>query len=118
MATSNPSHTVIFKQLAEVAPSVGIFLETYSARLHADIVSGDALNGYGHSVTIKVAAQVLLERCKLCGETQFTAPVLNCSGHRVEVIYHTLAEAQASSFESATTKLEPQIAAWLKERRI
>jgi hypothetical protein len=117
MATSNPSQTVIFRQLSDVAPSLSILLQSYPAKLHFDVISGDALNGYGHSVGFVALAQVQLERCKLCGETQFTAPVFNCRGHRVEQVWFTLADSQGFDLENALEKLEPQIDAWLKEKR-
>ena len=116
MDTSRPNCSLVFTQLSSIAPSVSKLLQTYTAKLHADIISGDALNTYGNSISLKVSAQVLLERCKLCGETQFTAPVSSCTGHRVENVWFVLAEAEAGDFDRALIKLEPQVAAWLQER--
>ena len=114
--TTSQSQLLVFEDLESVAPSVSKLLQAYTAKLNFDLVSGDALNTYGHSFSLKGRVEVLFEQCRLCGETQFTAPVPSCTGHRVERVWRILAESEASGLSGILRKLEPQVKAWMNWR--
>jgi hypothetical protein len=112
---SMPDFTIV--QLAEVAPNVSTILKTYSARIRADISTGDVVNTYGFSITFKVFIEVLTDTCERCGETTFGPPVFDCVGHKFKKHWREVADGESKDgLAVAIANTERKATEWLKRR--
>jgi hypothetical protein len=111
---------LFFLQLSDVAPAVNKLLKTYPARVRGHVTTGDAINTYGVSTVFQVFIDVLTDKCKGCGETQFTPPNSgDCRNHRfvtdwMEVASGESAEGTAAALERADVRATE----WLSRRGI
>jgi len=92
---SESNRELFFTQLSDVAPAVSKLLKTYPSRLRAHITTGDAINTYGISIVFQIFVEVLMDRCKNCGETQFTAPNDACRYHKFNKEWREVASGEA-----------------------
>ena len=115
---SESSRELFFAQLSDVAPAISKLLKTYPSRIRANVVTGDALNTYGISIIFQVFIDVLMERCKNCGETQFTSPnVQDCRYHRFRKEWREVASGEAKEgTEAALMRADKHAAKWLEKR--
>lgn len=106
MAEKSITQFSFLEQVAALAPTVFNLINSKHARITAAVTSHDAVNGYGRGFTFYLKLELYLEQCQLCGETQFSRPVLECYGHRVERRYMQIADAEGRTLERALVKLE------------
>jgi hypothetical protein len=116
---SESSRELFFTQLSDVAPAVSKLLKTYPSRIRANVTTGDAINTYGVSIVFQVFVEVLMDRCKNCGETQFTAPVDDCRYHRFRKEWREVASGEAEDgTQGALIRADKHAASWLGKRGI
>lgn len=108
--------TTIFEFLATHMPHVVPVLKTYPTRLNVHLTSGDAINGYGYSVTLYLSVEVLTHICTCCGETQFSPGYFPCVGHRWTHEWRKIADVDAGSIPQRYQKLNEQVDAWQQRR--
>lgn len=116
MAAQTNNTDVFFLQLPQIAPAIAEFLKTYPSTLKASITSGDVTGSYGVRMTIVIAAEVLIEQCPSCAETQFDAPTFDCRWHRFEKRWMQIADAEGSTTEKAMRNLDRVVALWMAGR--
>ena len=93
---SESSRELFFTQLSDVAPAISKLLKAYPSRIRAHVSTGDAMNTYGVSIVYQVFVDVLTDKCKGCGETQFTAPNFgDCPNHRFVTEWVEVASGEA-----------------------
>lgn len=117
---SNSGRELFFIQLSDVAPAISKLLKTYTSRIRAHVSVGDALNNYGVSIKFQVFIEVLTDRCKGCGETQFTPPNCGeCRNHSFVKVWDEIASGDAKEgSEVALRRADKYVAQWLGKRGI
>lgn len=117
---SQSSRELFFTQLSDVAPAISKLLKTYTSRIRANVTTGDALNTYGVSIVFQVFIEVLMDRCKGCGETQFSAPNFgDCRNHRFAKVWQEIASGEAKEgSEGALKRADAHVIKWLKQRGV
>jgi hypothetical protein len=106
MAKKSNTPSPLIQQVSRFAPTVSELIHSKHARLTSAITSHDVVNGYGFAFTFHLRLELFIEQCNQCGETQFSAPILDCDGHKMERRYMQIADAEGSSLEKALVKLE------------
>lgn len=115
---SESSRDLFFLQLSDIAPAVSKLLKTYPSRIRAHVSTGDAVNTYGFSVVFQVFIDVSMQRCKGCGETQFSPPNCgDCRNHRFAQEWQEIASGEAESTQEALLRADGHVAEWLMARR-
>ena len=110
---------VLFVQLSDAAPAISKLLKTYPSRIRAHITTGDALNTYGVSIIFQIFVEVLMDHCKNCGETQFTAPNDDCRYHKFNKEWREVASGESKDgTEAALKRADKRANEWLKRRGI
>jgi hypothetical protein len=118
MAATQYRPEIFFVQLSDVAPVITTLLKTYTSRIRAHVSTGDVINTYGVSIIYQVFIEVLTDRCKGCGETQFTAPNFgDCRNHRFAQEWQEIASGEAESTQEALLRADGHVAEWLAARR-
>lgn len=117
---SKSSREFFFLQLFDVAPAINQLLKTYPSRIRGHVTTGDAINGYGVSVIFQVFIDVLMDRCKGCGETQFSAPNSgDCRNHRFIKVWQEIASGEAKEgTQEALNRADKRVVEWLKKRGV
>lgn len=105
-ANSNPIESALFAQVQQIAPSIYNLLTSRTARLRASLTSHDVTGGYGIGFTYTLWLDLMIEQCRMCGETPWSQPVLDCRGHRMETRFMQIADAEGPTLEKAMKKLE------------
>ena len=98
--------TTILDSLATFAPATAQLLRHRAGRLRVTLTTGDALNTYGVSLELTAILELLVHRCKYCGETEYSEPAFSCLGHRFETQWQPLAEATTPSLIECLAKME------------
>jgi hypothetical protein len=112
---SESSREFFFLQLFSAAPAIDQLLKTYPSRIRGQITTGDAVNGYGVSVAFQVFIDVLMDRCRSCGETQFSAPNFDyCRGHRFKTEWREIASGEGVGTQEALNRADKHVAEWLE----
>jgi hypothetical protein len=113
------SRELFFTQLSDVAPAISKCLKTYPSRIRAHVSTGDVINTYGVSIIYQVFIDVLTDRCKGCGETQFTPPNFgDCPNHRFITEWREVASGEGEGTEAAIILADGHVEGWLKKRGI
>lgn len=117
---SESSRELLFAQLSDVAPSIGKLLKTHPSRIRAHVTTGDVINTYGVSMVFQVFVDVLMGRCKGCGETDFTPPNFgDCPNHSFVKGWYEVASGEAKDgTEAALKKADAFAAEWWQNRHI
>jgi hypothetical protein len=120
MAAAQYRPEIFFVQLSDVAPAIATLLKTYTSRIRAHVSTGDVVNTYGISIVFQVFIEVLTDRCKGCGETQFSAPNFgDCRNHRFTKEWQEIASGEAKEgTEAALSRADKRVAEWLRQRGI
>jgi hypothetical protein len=115
IAMSESSRELFFLQLFDVAPAINQLFKTYPSRIRAHVSTGDAINTYGVSIVFQVFIDVLMDRCKSCGETQFSAPNFDyCRGHRFKTEWQEIASGEGVGTQEALNRADKHVAEWLE----
>jgi hypothetical protein len=118
-AVAKNSRELFFTQLSDISPAVSKILKTYPSRIRAHVTTGDAINTYGISIVFQVFVEVLMDRCKNCGETQFTAPNDACRYHKFIKEWREVASGEAKEgTERALMRADNRATEWLKKRGV
>ncbi len=116
---SESSRNFLFLQLSDLAPAISKLLKTYPSRLRAHVSTGDVINTYGISIVYQVFVDVLTDRCKGCGETQFTAPNFgDCPNHRFATDWAEVASGEGEGTEAALERADVRATEWLEKRGV
>ncbi len=116
---SESSRELFFLQLSDVAPAIDKLLKTYPSRIQAHISTGDVINTYGVSIVFQIFVEVLMDRCKNCGETQFTPPNGTCRYHRFKKEWREIASGEAKEgSQDALSRADVGVGKWLGKRGI
>lgn len=117
---SESSRELFFTQLSDVAPAISKLLKTYPSRIRANVTTGDALNTYGVSIVFQIFVDVLMGRCKNCGETQFTPPNdPDCRWHKFKTEWREVASGEANEgTEEALKRADRSASKWLEKRGV
>jgi hypothetical protein len=120
IAMSESSRELFFLQLSDVAPATNQLLKTYPSRINGNVTVGDVINTYGVSIIFQVSIEVLTDRCKNCGETQFTPPNAgDCRYHRFKKEWREIASGEAKEgTQEALGRADVRVAKWLRKRGI
>ena len=116
---SESNREVLFVQLSDAAPAINKLLKTYPSRIRAHITTGDAINTYGDSIIFQIFVEVLMDRCKNCGETQFTAPNDHCRYHKFNKEWREVASGESKDgTQAALKRADKRATEWLKLRQV
>ena len=112
-----PESNSFLEQVQELAPAISDLLNTKHARITAAVTSHDVTGGYGRGFTFHLKLELLIQQCRSCGETQFSAPRFDCPWHtrNMEARFMQIADAEAPTLEKALVKIEAAMA--IRERR-
>lgn len=96
--------------LSQKAPFLAEFLRTWHSRLRVDLISSDALNGYGSRLLYQVRLERLARRCRNCRRTEYDDLPLDCRWHdRAETEWELMTDAEGLGLEEAIAKIERAI---------
>src|SRR5262245_1827773 len=96
-------------QLSEIAPKLASLLKIHKLRLQFSITSHDVVNGYGATLTYHAFLECYVERCRYCGESQFSKPVLDCKYHRFARRWEVIADAEGLDLEETMRIIDSKI---------
>lgn len=106
MADNKTTESALILQVANLAPTINNLLNSRTARLRASLTSHDVTSGYGHGFTVHLFLDLMIEQCRTCGETPWSAPVLECKYHRFDREFMQIADTEAPTLERALVKLD------------
>lgn len=117
---SESSRELFFTQLSDIAPAISRLLKTYPSRIRAHVSTGDVINTYGISIIFQVFIEVLTDRCKGCGETQFSPPNCgDCPNHRFVKEWREIASGETpTGTQEALRRADKLTAEWLRNRGV
>lgn len=119
-AMSESSRELLFTQLSDIAPAISKLLKSHPSRIRAHVTTGDVINTYGVSMIFQVFVEVLMSRCKGCGETEFTPPNFgDCPNHKFTREWHEVASGETTAGTVEALRRADNLAAeWWQKRHI
>lgn len=117
---SESSRELLFTQLSDIAPAISKLLKSHPSRIRAHVTTGDVINTYGVSMIFQVFVEVLMSRCKGCGETEFTPPNFgDCPNHKFTREWHEVASGETTAGTVEALRRADNLAAeWWQKRHI